>query len=65
LLAVEQGRSCSIHTELEGVNQASHGQKKETRRARERNVWREMGSRKQRTHGIQGIWGFVDSKSLF
>lgn len=41
VLAVEEGRSCSIHAKLgklEGVRQASHGQKKETRRARERNV---------------------------
>lgn len=41
LLAVEEGRSCSTHAKfgkLEGVHQACHGQKKETRRARERNV---------------------------
>lgn len=58
LLATEEGRSCSIHTESEGVNQASHGQKKESRRTTDRNMQREMGSGKERTLGIQGIWGF-------
>lgn len=58
LLAAQEGRSCSTHTELEGANQGSHGLKKETKRARERNMQREVRSRKERTRGILGIWVF-------